>query len=263
VARDAGARVELSTAAQRIARTNDGWQLTVENGEGRATISCRWLVDCSGRSAWVARRYGATRIAQDRLVAFVSLFSRTADDPEDLDSLTLVESAPDGWWYTSRLPAGDRVVVYLTDARDASARQARGMRGFAALVDETVHVRARLEAHRYAAPGPPRIVAAETSRLDRVVGDRWIAAGDAAMSFDPLSSQGILTAIYAGMGAAGALSSHLSGDETATTEYAARIDSVYNAYLAHRLEYYAQERRWPRRSFWRRRHRSDFRLQPY
>jgi len=112
-------------------------------------------------------------------------------------------------------------------------------------------VRARIHDHRYATSEPPRIIAADTSRLDTITGAGWIAAGDAAASFDPLSSQGILTAIHSGMGAARALAGNLAGDESAISEYAARLDAIYSAYLRNQQAYYAQERRWPARSFWR------------
>jgi len=249
LARDAGARIELTTAAQHLVRTAGGWRMTVDNGGQRSSIACRWLVDCSGRRAWAARLEGATRVTHDHLVAFASLFN-VADGVDEVDSLTLVESAPDGWWYTSRLPSG-RIVVYLTDARDESARRARDAAGFTSLIDETVHVRSRLEAYGHTACRPPQIVAADTSRLDRVAGDRWIAAGDAAMSFDPLSSQGILTAIYSGTRAARALLARLDGDETAIAAYNAGLDSIYSVYLDHQRTYYQLERRWPHRPFWK------------
>jgi flavin-dependent dehydrogenase len=80
-----------------------------------------------------------------------------------------------------------------------------------------------------------------------------VAAGDAAVSFDPLSSQGIMTAMYTGMRAGQALAAHLDGDAGALDAYAARVDEVYAAYLRGRLEVYAYETRWPDRPFWVRR----------
>ena len=66
----------------------------------------------------------------------------------------------------------------------------------------------------------PRGADAGSARLDRFVGDGWVAAGDAALSFDPLSSQGMLTALYTGMKAGQALSAHLAGDGGALEAYA-------------------------------------------
>jgi flavin-dependent dehydrogenase len=51
LAHDAGARVELTTAARQIARTAEDWQLTIARGERPASVTCQWLVDCSSRRA--------------------------------------------------------------------------------------------------------------------------------------------------------------------------------------------------------------------
>jgi flavin-dependent dehydrogenase len=85
------------------------------------------------------------------------------------------------------------------------------------------------------------------------MGDGWLAVGDAAFSFDPLSSQGILTALYSGMKAGEALVEHLSGNPDALANYDHRLAAIYNAYLRNRSMYYMLEARWAERPFWRRR----------
>ncbi|CAM5482815.1 hypothetical protein SAVIM40S_04474 [Streptomyces avidinii] len=95
---------------------------------------------------------------------------------------------------------------------------------------------------------------AHTVRLDVVHGDGWVAAGDAAAAFDPLSSQGILTALYTGMRAGQAVHDHLGGDRTALTHYATELDTITAAHLRNRRTFYGLEYRWPRHAFWRRRH---------
>ena len=254
-ARDAGARVHAATRARRVVRARGAWEVTIGTATRRPLLRARWLIDCTGRRAWVSRRAGATRAMTDRLVAFVVRCPRRPQVPPDHDAVTLVESAPDGWWYTSRLPSGDRVVAYLTDADDASAWQAGTAPGFAAMLDATNHVRARV-ARDHTMAARPRIVAAGTSRLDRLTGEGWLAAGDAALSLDPLSSQGILNAVYSGMTASQAILAHLAGDGSAMEGYGQRLGAIFTTYLKNRREYYAQERRWASRPFWRRRVRS-------
>lgn len=249
---EAGARVHAATRARRVVRTRGAWEVTIGTDSRRPPLRARWLIDCTGRRAWVSRRAGATRATTDRLVAFIARCPRRPQLLPDPDAVTLVESAPDGWWYTSRLPSGDRVVAYLTDADDASARQARTCQGFAALLDRTIHVDARV-ARDHTVGDPLRIVAAGTSRLDRPVGEGWVAAGDAAMSLDPLSSQGILNAVYSGMAASQAILAHLAGDGSAMEGYSQRLGAIFTTYLTSRRDYYAQERRWASRPFWRRR----------
>jgi len=50
--------------------------------------------------------------------------------------------------------------------------------------------------------GSLRVVSAASTILSDVVGDGWLAVGDAACTIDPLSSQGISQAISSGMDAA-------------------------------------------------------------
>ena len=114
-------------------------------------------------------------------------------------------------------------------------------------------MRAVLERHGYALADRPRGADAGSARLDRFAGDGWLAAGDAAVAFDPLSSQGILTALYTGMKAGQALAAHLTDDSSALDAYAARLEEIHAAYRRNYAHFYAYERRWADRPFWRRR----------
>ena len=99
----------------------------------------------------------------------------------------------------------------------------------------------------------PEITAANSARLDHMTGDGWIAAGDAAISFDPLSSQGIFNALYSGLKAGRALESHLSGKPSALELYDRHLTSIYDAYFQNCTMFYRYERRWPASTFWKRR----------
>jgi flavin-dependent dehydrogenase len=86
------------------------------------------------------------------------------------------------------------------------------------------------------------------------VGEGWIAAGDAATAFDPLSSQGILTALYSGLRAGETVDACLRGDGGAAEAFGRQTDALYAAYLRNRVLFYAAEGRWATRPFWSRRH---------
>lgn len=252
-ARDAGAQVVESTRVARRERSEAGaWRLALEGAGGSSQARASWLIDCTGRRSWLARREGVKRKAYDNLMAFVTVFRETEVAQEaDCDSLTLVESVEEGWWYTARVPGGRRVVVYLTDIGTRSAAAARHEAGYRALLDDTTHIRSRLRLYSRAMAGAPMITSSNSSRLERVAGAGWLAAGDAATSFDPLSSQGVLTAAYSGLKAGRALDSHLSGDFDALRAYELRIGTVYDAYLDNRVECYRFEGRWQQSEFWR------------
>ncbi len=127
------------------------------------------------------------------------------------------------------------------DASDAAAiRRVPG--AWDARLARTTHVRAALEGARLlAAPRGPEACGA---RLDTLAGPGWVAAGDAALSFDPLSSQGIFTVLYTGMKAGDTVLAALSGEPRAVETYAARLESIRSAYLRQHRSFSRVERRW-------------------
>lgn len=234
-------------------RQGGGWLLSAENAGGLSLLACRWLVDAAGRDSRIARGLGTEREVLDRLVAFVAVYRLPEDGGEDADRTTLVESVSEGWWYSAPIPDRRRIVVFHTDSTSELARVARNADGFEQLLAETRHVAARLREPGYRMEQTPRAHAANTTRLKPVMGEDWIATGDAAASFDPLSSQGILTALYSGVKAGERLGDWFEGDARALDGYASDIAKVHDIYLEKRREYYAMERRWVERGFWRER----------
>ena len=100
---------------------------------------------------------------------------------------------------------------------------------------------------------PPHVTAAQSATLTPPTGDSWLAAGDAALSFDPLSSQGLFHALYTGLASAEAADRALSGDGSALSVYAASLAEIDAAYRRNLTACYGLERRWPDQEFWRRR----------
>ena len=57
--------------------------------------------------------------------------------------------------------------------------------------------------------------------LDTITGPGWLAVGDAAMSFDPLSLRGVTWALESGLAAARAHDASLQGDPVPTSDFGA------------------------------------------
>ncbi|ARH89929.1 FAD-dependent oxidoreductase [Streptomyces sp. MOE7] len=258
-ARAAGADVAEHTAVRRPDRRPDGtWRLTLRDraGAGDRAVRCRWVVDATGRGAAVAVRSGARRRTTDRLTALhLTLAPAPRASP---DGRSLVESDRDGWWYTAPLPSGHRLVAYFTDPDlsdpDLPGAAVPGTERFRDRLLATRYVSHRVRPHGLTTLRTPRRAAAHSAHLDRVHGDGWTAAGDAAAAFDPLSSQGILTALYTGLCAGHAVDAHLHGDRTALAAYAAQVATARTAYAREHRAVHARETRWPDRPFWSRRH---------
>lgn len=89
--------------------------------------------------------------------------------------------------------------------------------------------------------------------LDPPADDGWLAVGDAASAYDPISSQGIHKALTDGIAAAGAIASWLAGDPRGVADYRVGVGERFIEYLEMRNYFYETERRWSDGPFWRRR----------
>ncbi|MFJ2212277.1 NAD(P)/FAD-dependent oxidoreductase [Streptomyces sp. NPDC101062] len=248
--RAAGAEVVENSAVRRpVRRPDGGWVLVLRGAGGDRTVRCRWLVDATGRAAAVAVGCGARRRRCDRLAALCLVLGAA---PGAVEGCSLVESDEDGWWYTAPLPGWRRLVAYFTDADlpSAALRTAAELRP---RLLATRHVGRRAEPHGFVPSAVLRRAPAHSVFLDRVWGDGWVAAGDAAVAFDPLSSQGVLTALYTGMGAGQAVDARLRGDAAALAGYEDGVRRARAAYVRGHRIVHARETRWAHRVFWARR----------
>lgn len=237
----------LPWRVEELRRNGGLWEVTVGAAEEKLTAS--YVVDATGRAARLARRLGATPHADDDLIALYQWWQPRADD---LDQRTWVEATENGWWYSSRVPRGggyERVVAFHTDADQV-----------AAFVKDASRWDRELAATRQIGsflPGAIPLSDRESTQawggsLDKLGGPGWLATGDAALSFDPLSSQGIYNALYCGMKAAQAIEQELNGRD-GLTAYRDRLQSIRRAYLRAHQEIYSQETRFPDSAFWQRR----------
>jgi flavin-dependent dehydrogenase len=97
---------------------------------------------------------------------------------------------------------------------------------------------------------PPQALEACGSWLDRPSGDRWIACGDAALAFDPISGQGIFSALYGGMTAGRAVDEALDGGRARLDAYSKRLQDIRRHYVLRCSATYRSEQRWPGERFW-------------
>lgn len=99
----------------------------------------------------------------------------------------------------------------------------------------------------------PAVVPAMSFRLDRFGGDRWLAVGDAASTFDPVSSHGIFKSLRSGIVASYAIRDHFEGRGPWLERYEFLHTQEYAEYKTTCAAIYRRERRWPTSPFWRRR----------
>ena len=243
-----GSPPRTGTQVREVTRQGNGWAVLLDGPDGREQVSARIIVDATGRRARIARRLGAKRAVTDRLVGLVCHLEQP-DRPAE--QTTLVETVPEGWWYTANLPNGKAVAALMTDADRLRGLDIHTEAGFVAALSATPHVSGRLAGARPL--GEPRAFPAESHVLHPPCGSGWIAAGDSACAFDPLASLGIGYALSSGIQAARIAAEWLRGDDSLAASYAGDIARHADVYSAQSREMYQAERRWPDAPFWQRR----------
>jgi flavin-dependent dehydrogenase len=253
----AGAEWQWDSRLASCVSQGAGWRLELAGGE---TFNVDFVADATGRQARLARRLGARRLRYDRLVGITGfLTSRTPAT----DTYTLVEAIPEGWWYSAVLSDGRLAVAFLSDG-DLLERPL--LQGDPAAwwngLCRTTATRERVERYAYEMPTTLRVLPAESSRLDEIVGTGWIALGDAAAAYDPLSSHGVASAMGSGFYGGHAIADLLAGRSEARLAYLDILQKAYGTYLDLQREHYARETRWPDAPFWRRRHEMAYGMEP-
>ena len=246
-----GARLLNASHPAQASRTDTGWIVTLAGDAQDMVIRTRFVVDATGRTVWFGRRFGATIHRFDRLVAIIGILEAGREAKSDNGRL-LVETTETGWWYSVCLASGRTVASSMSDAnmvRDDGVSPEMAWRRHLALAPLTAARCAGRVLER-----PVRVASANSQYVDRPVGDGWLAAGDAAQAYDPLSSMGISKGLHHGIAAACAAVAHLQGDMEALPRYARRLARDFAAYVESRHAYYTMEQRWPDASFWESRH---------
>lgn len=250
-ARASGAQLLLKARLQQVIREEDGWNLTVRLEDAEVPLRCAYLIDATGRSAWLARALGAKKQRHDRLVGVVTYHDAAS---ATVEACSLVESVPTGWWYSAPVPDGRVVSVLMTDSDLLQGCHASRTAYWQAALDQAPHTRARIG--QLEALEPLRVWPAHSQSLEPSSGEGWVAAGDAAAAFDPLSSMGIGYALSTGIEAARLAAAHFADrtDEQALRRtYGDDIRRHVDEYLTLKRGYYGAEGRFLGEPFWARR----------
>jgi flavin-dependent dehydrogenase len=210
-------------AIESAQRLPGGWQL---GGEG-LSIEAEFVIDATGRTARIGRLTGAELTDMHDQIALWSV--ATGDAPERLER-PMIERVAHGWWFAVRLDPRRTYAALHVPAREGGAARANW--------------RERLGETHYLAPllqgaggfEPVRGSPAGGARLAPVRGPGWAACGDAALALDPLSSQGLFSAIAGGAMLARAL---CSDRPDALDAYERRLDEVWRIYADRRAAYHA------------------------
>ncbi|MBC7777507.1 MAG: tryptophan 7-halogenase [Phycisphaerae bacterium] len=243
-----GVGLMLGATTHFLGKEAGAFQFQIESkAQETLWLQARFVVDATGRAAWFASKMGTNKVRFDNLVGTWRVYE---DSTPASDGHTLVEAVENGWWYSTRLPDQKMALAYMTDS-DLLEKSSLETETWDGQLDQTKYTRSRVADHGSAENA--MVVPAATQCLDTLCGEGWIAVGDAACTFDPLSSQGVFKAIKSGIFGAYAVSDYLSGNQGALTRHEWMLRDAFETYLETRAKFYQQEQRWPAAEFWQRR----------
>jgi flavin-dependent dehydrogenase len=215
-----------------------------------AGVKADFLVDASGRNG-LRIEAGYSREDDDALIAIVLQVRNAGNGVSSAprDTRTCIESTRSGWWYSARL-RDETIAMFFADPGEYTNE---GISPREQLADAP-STRGRLE---HGSVVRSQVVRVSSSCRKQIFGPGWMAVGDSASSFDPLSGRGIFKALRQGALAAEAIDARLRGnDDAPMSEYALLVRREFDDYVRQRRQFYAGERRWLDQTFWRARARS-------
>jgi 2-polyprenyl-6-methoxyphenol hydroxylase-like FAD-dependent oxidoreductase len=242
-------------SAHRVAhleKRSNGWRVSLKDSENATNaVLCNFLVDATGRHSRIARMLGGQRTRVDALVG-ISAMLTMADDTA-LPHYTFIEATPDGWWYAAPLSGHRLSMVFMTDADLVDKKMLETAYFLKAAQAPDTFIGSLLKGKISCNNAETTLRPASTSLLGERTGDSWLAVGDAAYSFDPISSYGLISALEGGYYAGHAIADTLAGSTDATLAYEVIISQAFQVYLKMHSHQYATEQRWREMPFWERR----------
>ncbi|MEL6561424.1 MAG: NAD(P)/FAD-dependent oxidoreductase [Bacteroidota bacterium] len=212
-------------------------------------LESNWLIDATGRPSVVLKQLGIERTHyHDQLAAVCWLKPKT----DEKDHTTRIKSVNNGWLYSALLPDQHRVLAFYGLSTDV-ADMIRNPENFFETVNATDILEYPINIENLAVG--LQATKAGLSKAMEVVGDHWLAVGDAALALDPLSSQGMFFSLYSGIRGAETILQLIKSDhssENIASQYQKKVDEVFNANQKSRKYYYTSELRYTDNPFWNR-----------
>lgn len=250
-AAQAGAQIIPRSRVKMIEQDPDGhWTIKMlHEAQGEIIVQARYLIDATGRQSSICRQLDIKTIKADQLVG-IGTFATFKSDHQMMQEIYM-ETVSEGWWYCSALPNSRINITFFTDADIAKNMHLQKNDHWNYMLSQTRHISKFLRNATSVENLWTRNAFSQiTERHERV---NFLAVGDAAISFDPISSMGIGFALTSGCNGAKTLIDLNNGHKSAIATYWNDLSVIYNQFLERKCQFYRKEQRWKDAQFWMRR----------
>ena len=194
---ECGAEVHEETSVDQVEFSNDEVELGIKCNGSFHSIRARYVIDASGRTSVLGRKFKIKK-TYDHLQK-LSIFAHYDGvwRAEGIDgTLTVLIRAIDRWFWLIPLSAERTSVGVVLDAeafRNSKLRAEDFLEQ--ALSEQPIIAKRMTDARRVS---QVYVEADFSYRSERLHGDRWLLAGDAAGFIDPIFSSGVFLAVFSG-----------------------------------------------------------------
>lgn len=249
-----GAIILRNCTYKNSTKTESGYHLFMEGKNKQFDpIEADFVIDASGTRSVFASEYGSTQIKDTSLVCLGMRFRNKGG--REISKLTHLESTENGWWYAARIPDENLLVTLYTTSEVVKNLELHKLENWVNLLQQAPNTSHWI---RGMEPIETKMIGfkAPSFCLSSVVGEAWMAIGDAATCFDPITSQGIIKSVTQGIRAAEIITHHATEIESALLHFETEVKAQYKQYQESRDYFYQLEQRWPKSKFWKQLHAS-------
>jgi len=220
-------------------------------------IEAPFFIDATGRAGILARQ-GLRKRDEIFQTLAITGYWQGALGPEGVDfANTLVETYADGMVWSVPLHNGLRNVTLMVDWQQGTHIRKQGLRPFyLSELKKVPYVLSLLEKAQLAQA--PRAFDTSLYTAGTFASERFLLVGDAGLSIDPLSSEGVHKAMASAITGAVVVNTILKRPSMAghaISFYEEGQKAVYQLHYSQVAQYYREEARWPDHLFWQRRSR--------
>jgi flavin-dependent dehydrogenase len=197
-------------------------------------VQGKLFVDATGRKRALLKKFNIDSVAFDSLISF-SCHLPKIKHPKLVHEV-YVESFEQGWGIVSALNEAQNVFSVFTNKGSEIHKQLGRYENWRSVLSNTKYLKDFLVDKIH-----PKVIGgnSNSSKPQRVTGKNWLALGDAAMSYDPLSSHGITNAVYTAMIATESIKQKLiDNDSNALKIYEDTINQIFDQYLSSKNQLY-------------------------
>jgi len=240
--------LKTSATFKKSKKLDDGsYLINYVCNEEEITVHAKFVVDASGGRSLFAKQQGSLPISGKPLICLARRFK--INDATKISSLTRIEATHNGWWYGAKLPNNEMLVAFYTNQETVQQTNIQQVDVWMKTLSKTVSINNGL-AELLPIDKKIKGFAVQSFCLDTITGENWLAIGDAASAYDPITSRGIYKSLTDAVFAADCIVHKMKDPLYSFTKFEDYIINNYTNYLIERTHYYTSEQRWKESSFW-------------